>query len=311
MQRNSGIGGQAIMEGIMMRNREKYSIAVRNPEGEIEISVRDFRSVCPFSAAHRIPVIRGAVSFIDSLVTGVSSLMWSADIASREEEEEGPKTEKEKEKEEKQWKWVMTGTVCFAVLFSVVLFMLLPFWIAGLMRRTGLGEVWISLAEAVLRLAIFFAYMLLISRMEDIQRVFAYHGAEHKCINCIEHHLELTVDNVMKSSRQHRRCGTSFMLIVICISVISFLILGLMGIQSGLMRFLWRLILIPVIAGVSYELLRFAGCHEGPVINLLVKPGLFLQKLVTREPDPAMCEVAISAIEAVFDWKEWQEHDLP
>ena len=148
--------------------------------------------------------------------------------------------------------------------------------------------------------------MLLISRMKDIQRVFAYHGAEHKCINCIESDLDLTVENVMKSSRQHRRCGTSFLLIVISISIITFLILGLFDIKSRLWRLLWRLILIPVIAGVSYELLRYAGCHEGPVINQLVKPGLALQKLVTREPDEKECEVAIAAVEAVFDWRAWQ-----
>jgi uncharacterized protein YqhQ len=162
------------------------------------------------------------------------------------------------------------------------------------------------LVEALLRLAIFLAYMLLISRMKDIQRVFAYHGAEHKCINCIESDLDLTVENVMKSSRQHRRCGTSFLLIVISISIITFLILGLFDIKSRLWRLLWRLILIPVIAGVSYELLRYAGCHEGPVINQLVKPGLALQKLVTREPDEKECEVAIAAVEAVFDWRAWQ-----
>ena len=179
----------------------------------------------------------------------------------------------------------------------------------GTFQKAGASDVLVNFIEAILRLAIFLGYMLLISRMKDIQRVFAYHGAEHKCINCIESGLDLNVENVMKSSRQHRRCGTSFLLIVISISIIAFLILGLFGIQSGLERLLWRLILIPVIAGVSFEILRYAGSHEGKCINQLVKPGLALQKLVTREPDEEECEVAIKAVEAVFDWRAWQGKD--
>ncbi len=312
MQKNSGIGGQAVIEGIMMRNGGNYSIAARKPDGEIALVVRPYRSVIPGETVWKIPLLRGVVSFIDSLVVGVSSLMWSADQAVEEDEtEEGgkapaEKTEEQKAKEERQWKWLMTGTVIFSVCFSVVLFMLLPYWIAGLLRRVIPSGVVVNFVEAILRLAIFLLYMFLISRMKDIQTVFAYHGAEHKCINCIEHDLDLTVENVMKSSRQHRRCGTSFLLIVICISIITFLILGLFDIKSRLWRLLWRLILIPVIAGVSYELLRYAGCHEGGIIDQLVKPGLALQKLVTREPDEKECEVAITAVEAVFDWKAWQ-----
>jgi uncharacterized protein YqhQ len=308
MQKNSGIGGQAVIEGIMMRNGDQYSIAARKENGEIALEKRPYKSIIPGKTVWKIPLIRGMISFIDSLVVGVSSLMWSADQAVEEEEGEGekPKTAEEQAKEERTWKVMMTGTVIFSVCFSIVLFMLLPFWIAGLLRGAGASNVLVHLVEALLRLGIFLAYMLLISRMKDIQRVFAYHGAEHKCINCIESDLDLTVENVMKSSRQHRRCGTSFLLIVISISIITFLILGLFDIKSRLWRLLWRLILIPVIAGVSYELLRYAGCHEGPVINQLVKPGLALQKLVTREPDEKECEVAIAAVEAVFDWRAWQ-----
>lgn len=308
MQRNSGIGGQAVIEGIMMRNQDRYSIAARRPDGEIETVVKPYKSVIPVKHIEKIPILRGVASFIDSLVVGISSLMWATDIAAADEEEEkAAKTEEQIKKEEKQWQWIMTGTVIFSVCFSVVLFMLLPYWIAGLLRRAGTPEVWINLAEALLRLVIFFLYMVIISRMKDIQRVFGYHGAEHKCINCIEGGKDLTVENVMKSSRQHRRCGTSFLLIVVCISVVAFLILGLFGIKSRLWRLLWRLILIPVIAGVSYEFLRYAAGHEGRCINVLVKPGLALQKLVTREPDEKMCEVAIRAIEEVFDWKAWQK----
>ena len=314
MQKNSGIGGQAVMEGIMMRNADRYSISVRKPNGEIETKTDDYKSICPWKGVWKVPLLRGVIAFVDSLVVGMSSLMFSADIAAEEETDENgnplpEKTEKEKEKDDKVWKLLMTVTVIISIAFSVVLFMLLPFWIAGLMRKAGVPEVGVSLLEAVLRLAIFLTYMLLISRMKDIQRVFAYHGAEHKCINCIESGLDLNVENVLKSSRQHRRCGTSFLLIVVSISIIAFLILGLLGLKTGMMRFLWRLILIPVIAGISYEILRYGGSHDGKCINTLVKPGLKMQLLVTREPDEKMCEVAITAIEAVFDWKAWQKEN--
>ena len=311
VQKYSGIGGQAIIEGIMMRAGKNYSIAVRKPDGEIAVEIKEFKSICPWKKAHQIPLLRGAIAFVDSLVTGVTSLTRSADLAVEDEEEEGgkEKNEKDEKKEELLWKIMLGATVAFAIAFSVVLLMLLPYFLSGFLRKFGLSEVLVHLCEAVLRLLIFLIYMLLISRMKDIQRVFGYHGAEHKCINCIEHNLELNVENVMKSSRQHKRCGTSFLLIVVVISIIAFLILGLFGIQSRLWRLLWRLILIPVIAGISFELLRYAGCHEGPVINVLVKPGLALQKLVTREPDEKMCEVAIAAVNAVFDWKEWQEQN--
>jgi len=314
MQKNSGIGGQAVMEGIMMRNADKYSIAVRKPNGEIETKIDDYKSICPWKGVWKVPLLRGVISFIDSLVVGMTSLMFSADIAAEEDTDENgqplpEKTEEQKKKDDKLWKVLMTGTVIISVAFSVLLFMMLPFFLAGLLRKAGVPDVGVNLIEAILRLVIFLTYMLLISRMKDIQRVFGYHGAEHKCINCIESGLELNVENVMKSSRQHRRCGTSFLLIVISISIIAFLILGLFGIQSGLWRFLWRLILIPVIAGVSYEILRYGGSHDGKCINMLVKPGLKMQLLVTREPDEKMCEVAITAIEAVFDWREWQRKE--
>ncbi len=316
MQKNCGIGGQALIEGIMMRNRDQYSMAVRRPDGEIETEVRPYKSVFGNGKWTHIPIIRGALSFIDSLVIGFTTLMWSADIAAEEDEEEEEKDSEKKEngKEEKEnseksdpaWTALMTGTIIFSLAFSVVLFILLPYWIAGLLRHAGAGNLLVNFTEAILRIAIFFGYFLAISRMKDIQRTFSYHGAEHKCINCIEHDMDLTVENVMKSSRQHRRCGTSFLLITIVISVIAFLILGLFGIQSGVMRVVWRLILIPIIAGVSYEVLRYAGSHNGPIIDVLVKPGLALQKLVTNEPDEKMCEVAIAAVEAVFDWKSYE-----
>ncbi len=298
------------MEGIMMRSGERLSVAVRTPDGRIEVLEKEAKGVIPWKGIRCIPVLRGVGAFLDSLFMGTSALMWSAEVSSDEEEEKRELTEEEKKKEERSWKYLMTFTMILSVAFSVGLFMLLPYLLASLLRRVGAGEEAVAVAEAVLRILIFLAYMLLISRMKDIQTVFAYHGAEHKCINCVEAGLPLTVENVMKSSRQHKRCGTSFLLFVVLISVIFFLIIGAMGITSPLARFGLRLLFVPVIAGVSYEVLRLAGSSDHPLVNLLSKPGLLLQKLVTREPDERMAEVAITAVEAVFDWKAWQEKEF-
>ncbi|MDO4804878.1 MAG: DUF1385 domain-containing protein [Lachnospiraceae bacterium] len=306
MQKSSNIGGQAVMEGIMMRNGDRYSVAVRKPDHTIEMKTEPFKSVIPFASFRKIPILRGIVAFVDSLVVGTGSLMWSAEFAA-EDEEEAAKKEENPEKADRTWKILLTVTVFISICFSIGLFVILPYFLASLLRKAGMPEVAVSLAEALLRIVIFLLYMFLISRMEDIQRVFAYHGAEHKCINCIENGWELNVENVLKASRRHKRCGTSFLLIVVVISVISFLILGLFGITSPLMRIGLRLLLVPVIAGVSYEFLRVAGSSDNPAVCALAAPGLALQGLVTREPDAEMAEVAISAVNAVFDWKAWQK----
>jgi len=310
MKKTSGIGGQAVMEGIMMRAGEKYSISARRPDGGIETTVRDFKSVWPSKAVRKVPILRGAVAFIDSMIVGVSSIMWSADVAAMDDEEtENAKTEEEKKKEETVWNVAMTLTVIASLALSIGLFVLLPYFLAGILRKAGVHETIVSVAEALLRIVVFLLYMFLISRLKDIQRVFAYHGAEHKCINCVENGLDLTVENVLASSRLHKRCGTSFLLIVILISVVAFLILGLFGIKSGAMRILLRLILVPVIAGVSFEVLQASAKSESRLVCALTKPGLALQKLVTREPDAEMAEVAITAVEAVFDWRAFQGKD--
>ncbi len=307
MQKSSNIGGQAVMEGIMMRAGDKYSIGVRKPNGEIELTVRPYKSICSWKGAMKVPILRGVISFIDSMVVGISSLTWSAEFAAEDEEEAAKvKTEAEKKKEKRTWDIAMAGTVVFAIAFSVGLFILLPYFLAGILRGAGVPEVWVSVAEALLRVAIFLLYMFLISRMKDIQRVFAYHGAEHKCINCVENGWDLTVENVLRASRRHKRCGTSFLLIVIVISVICFFFVGLLGIRTPLFRLLTRLLLIPLIAGVAFEFLRLAGSSDHPVVCTLAKPGLALQGLVTREPDGQMVEVAIAAVNAVFDWREFQ-----
>jgi len=305
--RSSGIGGQAVIEGIMMRNRSKYSIGVRKPNKEIEVKVDDYQSFIKNERLTKTPFVRGVFNFIDSMVVGMKTLTYSASFY-EEEEEKKPQTEEEKVKAEKKEKLLMGGTVALSIIMAVAIFMLLPYFIAGFFRSFLTASWMIAVMEGVLRLAIFFVYILLISRMEDIQRVFMYHGAEHKCINCIEHELELTVENVRKSSRQHKRCGTSFLLIVMVVSIIFFLFIR---VESPILRVVIRLLLLPVIAGVSYEFIRLAGRSENGFVKFLSKPGMALQKLTTREPDDDMIEVAIAAVEAVFDWKKFLEGAAP
>lgn len=312
----SNIGGQAVMEGIMMRHKDKYAVAVRRPDKEIEIKVEDYK--CTFGRAGFLkwPIIRGVVSFVDGLVVGTKCLMYSAEIAGDEEDEkEAAKnaalSEEElsakKAKEAKQFQWLLYITVAISIIFSVAAFMLLPYALASLLRKVGASEFGVTVAEAFVKLALFLGYMFLISRMKDIQRTFMYHGAEHKCINCIEHGLPLTVENVRKSSRQHKRCGTSFLFFVLAISII---LLLLIRVESPLMRVVVRIALLPVIAGISYEVLKLAGNSENALVNLLSKPGMAIQMMTTREPDDDMIEVAIQAVEAVFDWRAYERENF-
>ena len=293
--RNSGIGGQAVIEGIMMRNQDRYSIGVRKPDKSIEVKVEDYRSFIPCKTLTKIPFIRGVFNFIDSMVIGMKTLTYSASFYEDEEDAGKPKDEKSEA-------LMMGGTVALSIVLAIGIFMLLPYFAASLFRRLTDSALVISVLEGVLRLVIFLGYIALISRMEDIQRVFQYHGAEHKCINCIEHGMELNVENVQKSSRLHRRCGTSFLLIVMVVSIIFFLFIR---VNSPLLRVVVRILLVPVIAGVSYEFIRLAGKSENPVVLTLSKPGLWLQKMTTREPEDDMVEVAIAAVEAVFDWRKF------
>ncbi|HEY9575400.1 MAG TPA: DUF1385 domain-containing protein [Lachnospiraceae bacterium] len=297
--KSSNIGGQAVMEGIMMRHKEKYAIAVRKPDKEIEVKVEDYKSVLPFEKVGKLPILRGVYSFIDSLVIGMKCLMYSASFF--EEEEEGGK---DKEKENSSW-W-MTATVAVSILFSIGLFILLPYLLASLLRKIGFSEYAITAVEAVFRILIFLTYMYFITFMKDIQRVFMYHGAEHKCINCIESGKELTVENVLSSTRFHKRCGTSFLFLVMVVSIIVFIgFFAIVPIHSLWLRVLLRVLLMPLVAGISYEFIRLAGNSDKKCVVVLSKPGLALQKLTTREPDADMVEVAILAVEAVFDWREY------
>ncbi len=309
--KSSNIGGQAVMEGIMMRHKDEYSIAVRKPDQTIELKVETYKPVINCGPLLKVPFIRGVFNFIDSLVMGIRCLMYSASFFDEEEEPEEKQkvlTEEEKrkkeEKEKKEEKLFMAGTLGLSIVLAVAVFFLLPYFLTNLLRNLIPHPFVISFLEAVVRIVIFLVYLLLISRMKDIQRTFEYHGAEHKCINCIESGMELTVENVLKSSRLHKRCGTSFLFFVMIVSAV---LLMLVQSESHIMRIVWRLILIPVVAGVSYEIIRLAGNTDNRVISLLSKPGLALQKLTTREPDAAEAEVAIAAVEAVFDWKTYLE----
>ena len=298
----SGIGGQAVMEGVMMKNGTKYAIAVLTPDHKIDVTTKKTKDT--MGKWKKIPIVRGVLAFIDSLVLGLTSLSYSASFY--EEEEEKPKTEEEKARKEKKDKAEMGVTIAFSFVLALAIFMVLPYFLSNLFARFIPSQSILALIEGIIRVAIFILYVAAISLMEDIKRVFMYHGAEHKCINCIEHGLELNVENVRKSSKQHKRCGTSFLLIVMIVSIFVFMFIHL---DSRVLQLVLRLLLIPVIAGISYEFIRLAGRYDNAVVNVLSKPGLWVQNLTTKEPDDDMIEVGIASVEAVFDWKAFQEEN--
>ena len=294
------------MEGVMMKNQEKYAVAVRKPDHEIEVKVSEYTGIIKNKKIRNMPILRGVFSFIESLVLGMQTLTYSASFFEDEEVDEKkkePMTEEERrrqeQKEKKQENAMMGGMVVLSIVLAVAVFMMLPYYLSTLFQKVITSQWVIALLEGVIRLVIFIGYVALISLMKDIRRVYMYHGAEHKCINCIEHGMDLTVDNVRKSSRFHKRCGTSFLLIVMLVSILFFMFIR---VDSPILRVVLRLLLIPVIAGVSYEFIRLAGRSDNAVVNLLSKPGLWLQ-----EPDDEMIEVGIASVEAVFDWKPYVE----
>ncbi len=307
--KSSNIGGQAVMEGVMMKNKDEYAVAVRKSDGDIVVKKDTCHSIVKnHTALTKIPFIRGVFNFIDSMVIGMKTLMYSASFFEEDSEEKDAVTEKEAAKNEKKEELLMTGTVIVSVIMAVGIFMVLPYYLSSLLKNLIPSYNIRTVIEGFVRIGIFIAYILLISGMEDIKRLFQYHGAEHKCINCIEHGLPLNVENVRISSRQHKRCGTSFLFFVLIISIC---LLMVVRAESPLMRVVIRIALLPVIAGISYEILKLAGSSENPIVNLLSKPGLAIQKLTTKEPDDRMIEVAIQAVEAVFDWRKFeQENDI-
>ncbi len=282
------IGGQAVMEGIMMKNEDVYAVAVRKQDQEIVVDV----SKCPGSDKNRsmkkLPFLRGVFQFVESLTLGLRALSYSASFF-EEEEAQG-----------KSGDFSMGLTVAASIALAIAIFIALPYGLSLLFQKVIPAQWAVTLLEGLFRLLIFVGYVSAISLMPDIKRVYMYHGAEHKCINCIEHGMELNVENVRKSSRLHKRCGTSFLLVVMLISILLFL---LIQVPSPVLRFLLRLVLIPVIAGISYEFIRLAGRSDNVLVNAFSAPGLLLQRLTTREPKDDMIEVGIAAVEAVFDWR--------
>lgn len=303
----SGIGGQAVLEGIMMKNKEKYSVAVRTPDGEVDVIVEEYESFVPIKGINKIPFVRGVFNFIDSLILGMRTLNYSATFY--EEEKDTHKKEKlfDRMLGENADKILSTIVVILSVFIALGLFMVVPYFLSRLLERFIQSETALALLEGLIRVLIFVLYILLISLMDDIKRVFMYHGAEHKCINCIETGLPLNVDNVAMSSREHKRCGTSFLFYVVFISVVLFIFIR---VDEPVMRVVIRLLLIPVIAGIAYEIIRLAGRSDNFLVRILSAPGMMLQRLTTKEPDRDMIEVAIAAVEAVFDWKSYLEKEF-
>ena len=307
--KSSGIGGQAVIEGVMMKNKDRYAVAVRKPDNEIEVVVKECGSP---AEKHRFlgwPVIRGVVNFIDSLVVGMSTLSYSASFYEDDEPDDDAETKEKKkqktrEQEAKEEKAMMTFTVILSIVMAVAVFMIAPYYVSRLFALFVKNDTAVIIIEGIVRLVFFIIYVKLISLMSDIKRVYMYHGAEHKCINCIEHGMELTVENVLKSSKEHKRCGTSFLLIVMCISIVFFMFIR---VESPVLRLVLRILFVPVIAGVSYEVLRLAGNSDSKFMDIVSRPGLWLQHLTTREPDASMVEVAIASVEAVFDWRTYVE----
>ena len=298
------IGGQALIEGILMRGPEKQAIVVRSPEGLVvkEEPLKLIKDRYPILGW---PLVRGSVTFLDSMFRGVKALMFSADYFPEETGVEEPsKFEKwldEKLGNEKMEKVVIGFSVVVAVCFSVGLFMLLPTFLASFVELVTDSVLIRNLVDAVLRIAIFMTYMILVSRMKDIRRVFSYHGAEHKSIFCYERGLELTVENVRKMPRHHPRCGTSFLLVVIIVAIlVNTVVFALFPVDNVFLRMLIQLALLPVVVGITYEFNRYVGGHDNPVTNLLAKPGLWMQNFTTFEPDDGMMEVAIEALKRVI-----------
>ena len=276
----SGIGGQAVLEGIMMKNKDNYATAVRKPDGEIVVKKDTYVSMTEKVKFFSLPFVRGIFSFADSMILGMRSLTWSASFFEDDEEDEEPgKFEKFLIDTfgEKVDNVVMSAVMVFSIFMAIAIFMVLPLLIAGIFRKFIHSETVMAILEGCIRIAIFITYIKVISRMEDIKRTFMYHGSEHKCINCLEHGLVLNVENVRKSSKEHKRCGTSFLLIVMVISILFFMVVRVDTI--------W--------------------------LRIVSRPGMWMQGLTTKEPDDSMIEVAIVAVEAVFDWKKYLEENFP
>ncbi|WMD16025.1 DUF1385 domain-containing protein [Anaerostipes hadrus] len=301
------IGGQAVIEGVMMKNMDRYAVSVRKPNGKIETKVEECVSFAEKHPLFQLPVFRGMVNFLESMVIGMKTLNYSASFYEDEEEQTESRTEQLLEKilGEKAEKIIMGIVLVFSLAISIGLFMILPYIASEALGKLIRNEYVILFMEGIIRIAIFLGYIVLISRMEDIKRVFMYHGAEHKTINCLEAGVPLTPENVDNFSRLHKRCGTSFIFIVMIISMVFFFFIR---VDTTWLRIVLRLLFLPLVAGVSYEFIRLAGSSDHPLVQIFSKPGLALQRLTTKEPDHSMIEVAIASVEGVFDWREYLEN---
>ncbi len=298
------IGGQAVIEGVMMKNMDRYAVSVRKPNGKIETKVEECVSFAEKHPLFQLPVFRGMANFLESMVIGMKTLNYSASFYEDEEEQTESRTEQLLEKilGEKAEKIIMGIVLVFSLAISIGLFMILPYIASEALGKLIRNEYVILFMEGIIRIAIFLGYIMLISRMEDIKRVFMYHGAEHKTINCLEAGVPLTPENVDNFSRLHKRCGTSFIFIVMIISMVFFFFIR---VDTIWLRIVLRLLFLPLVAGVSYEFIRLAGSSDHPLVQIFSKPGLALQRLTTKEPDHSMIEVAIASVEGVFDWREY------
>lgn len=296
----SGIGGQAVLEGVMMKNGDKYAVAVRKPDGGIGIEVDSYAGVLNGNILKKIPFVRGVFNFIDSLILGTRCLNFSAGFYEEEEEESKLDKALNKVSGGNAEKVLTTFVTLISVILAVGIFIVLPYYLSGLLQDYIRNESLMAIIEGCIRIAIFLLYILAISLMKDIRRLFMYHGAEHKCINCIEHGHPLNVRNVRRSSRQHRRCGTSFIFFVFIVSIVLFFFIR---VDNTLQKVVLRILLIPVVAGISYEIIRLAGRSNNFLVKILSAPGMLVQKLTTKEPDEQMIQVAIASVEAVFDWR--------
>ena len=301
------IGGQAVIEGVMMKNMDRYAVSVRKPNGKIETKVEECVSFAEKHPLFQLPVFRGMANFLESMVIGMKTLNYSASFYEDEEEQTESRTKQLLEKilGEKAEKIIMGIVLVFSLAISIGLFMILPYIASEALGKLIRNEYVILFMEGIIRIAIFLGYIVLISRMEDIKRVFMYHGAEHKTINCLEAGVPLTPENVDNFSRLHKRCGTSFIFIVMIISMVFFFFIR---VDTIWLRIVLRLLFLPLVAGVSYEFIRLAGSSDHPLVQIFSKPGLALQKLTTKEPDHSMIEVAIASVEGVFDWREYLEN---
>ena len=304
----SGIGGQAVIEGIMMKNKHAYAVAVRKTDGEIVVKTEEYVGITEKYKILGLPFIRGIFAMVDSLILGVKTLEYSASFFDDEEstEPEG-KIDKwlNEHLNEKTMGVVMGIITVISFIFALLIFALLPAAVGSLFKKfISDDDFLVAFIEGIFRIIIFIVYIKAISRFEEIKRTFEYHGSEHKCINCIENGWDLTVENVLKASKEHKRCGTSFLVFVMIISIFLFMFIRT---DTIWLKFLSRILLIPVVAGVSYELLRLMGKFDNKFVDILSRPGMWMQGLTTLEPDAKEVEVAIKSVEAVFDWRKFKE----